>query len=158
MNELFDTYFDMYYDDVYRLVYSYTFNKFESEDICQKCFLKLYKKLKENENPMDYIKPWLFRVAINDSKNVLKSFWYRNIDNIEDHEYNLSSKNNSLDIKNIVINLPKKYRYVIFLYYYEGYSIKEIASILKKNESTIKTQLTRARELIKKEISENEKV
>ncbi|HHX52176.1 MAG TPA: sigma-70 family RNA polymerase sigma factor, partial [Erysipelothrix sp.] len=48
-----------------------------------------------------------------------------------------------------VFDLPLKYRQVIYLHYYEGYSIKEISNLLNKNESTIKTQLSRARERLK---------
>lgn len=156
MKDKFVNYFDKYYDDVYRLVYSYTFNKSDTEDICQKSFMKLYNMLNKKDYPDEFIKQWLFRVAINESKNILKSFWNKNISSIDEHEFNLSSNNASLDIKNIVKKLPIKYRYVIFLYYFKGYSIKEISMILNKNESTIKTQLKRAKDLIRKDINDNE--
>lgn len=153
MDDKFIMYYDMYYDDVYRLVYSYTFNRSDTEDICQRCFLKLYNLLINTTYPENYIKQWLFRVAINESKNILKSFWRKNVFDIDDYDFKLSSKSVSFDIRCIVEKMPVKYRYVIYLYYYEGYSINEIAYISKKKEATIKTQLKRARDLIRKDVN-----
>ena len=150
MKEDFERIFNLYSNDVYRLTYSYLLNKEEAEDIVQKTFFKYFKKYKKLKLNDLEIKKWLFRVAINEAKDYLKSSY---ISKRAELNENISRKNiDSNDIHNILSNMPENYRTIIYLYYYEGYSIKEIAKIERKSESAIKMRLSRGKELLKKEM------
>jgi len=152
--KLFDDVYNSYYNDVYRLAYSYVLNNQDAEDIVQKTFLKLYKNIHKIHKSNNDIKKWLFRVAINECKDLLrflktKTFVSLN-EEITKNGYN--NKNNSLMLA--LMNIQKNYRIPLFLYYFEGYNINEISKIMKKSESSIKMSLSRGREKLKKEMEE----
>lgn len=152
MDDNFIRLYNKYFLDVYRLSYSYLLNSQEAEDITQNTFIKLYHHSEIlNQNDQDILK-WLFRVAINNSKNNLFSIWYKKRVQVDDldNNYNYNLKSNNLRLS--LIELPSKYRIPIYLYYYVGYSIKEIALITKVNESTIKSRLLRARKILRIEM------
>lgn len=86
-------------------------------------------------------------MTINTSKNYVHSFWHRNVDSIQQDISYVSSE--ELEILDLVRKLPEKYRIVIELYYWEGYSIKEIAKILNKNNSTVGTWFERAKKMLR---------
>lgn len=154
MNDLFMEIFDKYQCDVYRLIYSYTLNVQDTEDILQRTFIKLYRNIDKFNSSDENVKKWLFRVAINDSKNMLKSMWRMKKVNLEDYD-NIASvdkdKNNLLKSLNYV---GIKYRVPLYLYYFEGYNIKEIAELMNLSESGIKSRLKRGKEKLKKEMEE----
>ncbi len=157
MEEIFKELYSQYKYDVYRLAYSFTGNKNDAEDITQKVFIKLYKKLDKNL-VNSKIKNWLLTVTSNECKDFFKSFWKSKtkITSIENLNVSFIEKEN--DILSNVNKLPKKYRICIHLFYYYGYSAKEIAKIEKTNLNTIKTRLRRGRELLKLEMEDyNEK-
>ena len=90
------------------------------------------------------------RVTINCSNSLLSSRHLKNETELkEDIKFETQERS---DIYFAVLKLPKKYRTIIHLYYYEGYKINEIAEILRINENTVKSQLSRAREILKKYI------
>ncbi|MFQ9516591.1 MAG: RNA polymerase sigma factor [Eubacterium sp.] len=152
---------DAYANTVYRIAYSYCKNKSDAEDIVQNVFLKLLQsdvKFQDEE----HIRKWLIRVAANETKNLCKSFWKKRMVPLENSDvtpqYQFNSKENS-DLYDTVMELPYKYRIVVHLYYYEDYSVKEIAEILNIKETTVQTQLMRARKKLKvklKEVWQNE--
>ena len=150
----------MYYEDIYRFILSYTLNSSEAYDLLQDTFIKYYIHM--NKLPKDniQIKKWLFRVANNNCKNHLKNFWTSNVVKIDYNQMNNSLVDKiDMDFEDILGKLEKKYRIPIYLYYYEGYKIDEIANILKINVSTIKMRLKKAREILKKEMEkEYEKI
>ncbi len=151
METLFTEIYSNYYNDVFRLAYSYTLNRSDAEDILQQTFTKLYKNIGKFREVNEEVKKWLFRVTINDSKNYLLSSWKRKNDLKEDFElFGIKEEENTLfyDLQKI----SKKYRITIFLYYFEGYKIKEIADILKTTESNIKQRLKRGKEKLKMEM------
>ena len=94
------------------------------------------------------------RVAINLSKNKIKSNKIRKADNIDDLSIAIEEKENLSFLWDAVKKLPIKYREVIHLFYYEGYSIKEISDILNIKEGTIKSLLSRGKALLKSELKE----
>lgn len=157
MDELFTQLFNKYYDDVFRLSYSYSLNIQDAEDITQRTFIKLYKHINKFQDN-DYVKRWLFIVAINDTKSLLKSNWKKkNIytDELENFGYKFQ------DNFDLIISLnrtSKKYRIPLFLYYYEGYSIDEISTLMNIKNSTIKSILKRGREKLKRELEIDENV
>lgn len=138
-----------YHSVVYRLAFGYTGNKFDAEDMTQEAFLRLYTnkstfKTAENE------KAFLIRVTVNLCKNLLKSSWYKKravlVENLLASEV-ISEDENVL--REYIGKLKHNYRTVIFLYYFEGYSVTEIAKILKISESNVKMRLSRARSQLK---------
>lgn len=137
---------DKYANTVYRIALTRTNNKSDSEDIFQEVFLRLTKKMPSFENE-EHEKAWIIRVTINCSNTLLTSNWKKKTDELlENIEFETKDRH---DIYYEVAKLPVKYRTVIYLFYYEGYKINEIGKILNINESTVKTQLMRAREKLK---------
>ena len=155
MPNLFDDIYLKYKDDVFRLIYSYTLNFSDAEDILQQTFIKLYKNINKFNKTNIEVKKWLFRVAINNSKNYLNSFWKKNSFVPEDiNIFGEYSKGD--DLFDFISHVPKKYRISLYLYYYEGYSIKEISKLLKVSESAIKLRLKRGKEKLKQEMGNDQ--
>ncbi len=149
MDEEYARVFNLFKNDIYRLAFSYTKNYLDADDILQSVFIKLYKNFDKFEDDTS-IKKWLTKVTINECKTLFLSAWKRKIFPITDKEENIPiNKKQDLDLINTLFQLPKKYRLVLFLFYYEDYKIKEIAEILNVKEATIKTRLSRARSLLK---------
>ena len=148
-NEFLEQTIEKYSNMVYRLAMARTRNIETSEDVYQEVFLRLARKMPEFESE-EHKKAWLIRVTINCSKSILNSSFIKHRADLDE---NLSFETPERhDIYYAVLNLPIKYRTVIHLYYYENYSIKEISKILKLNENTIKTRLSRARQKLEKTV------
>lgn len=142
-NQLIETYANM----MFRCAHAYCGSSADAEDIIQEVFIKYMKKLPEFKDE-EHEKAWFLRVTINTSKDYIKSFWYRKTEAInEDIPYECETER---EIWEMVQKLPPKYRIIIQLFYHEGYSIAEISALLKTKVSTIGTQLSRAREMLKK--------
>ena len=145
MKEDFLYYYNLYKNDILRFAFSYTKKVSDAEDITQSVFIKLYKNI-DNFKDANHIKRWCYKVAINECKNLSLSFWKKRVINIEDdNEYYEKIEKGAEELNEAIDKLSKTERIIIYLYYYEGYKVKEIAEILKKNSSTIQTKLTRAR-------------
>lgn len=150
--------FEKFGDTVLRAVYNSVGNYAEAEDITQEVFLKLHSN-PQNFNDENHMKAWLLRVAFNKCKDFKKSFRFRKQCSLDDVDESLTAVSFSTDEKSLIAeisSLPEKYSCVIYLYYYEKYSVKEIAEILKKNENTVSSLLRRARLKLKDIILEEE--
>ena len=157
MEQKFIRIFNLFKNDVYRLSYSYTKNISDSDDITQNVFVKLYKHNEILKLDNISIKKWLFKVTINECKTLLLSSWKKKIIPFTEKEENtLYTKINDNNVLEKVMQLPKKYRLVIFLYYYENYSIKEISEILNLTVTNVQTIASRARNKLKEIIVEDE--
>lgn len=135
-----------YADMIYRIAFQNLRNPADTEDIFQEVCMALLT----NNAPLDdeeHIKHWLIRVTINKCNNFNKSVWQSRTDSISDHT-NLIAPETKF-VMDELDKLPKHYRNVIYLYYYEEYTIPEIAEILGKSKNTISTQLQRARKKLK---------
>ena len=152
MDKRFDEIFLLYNKDIFRCSISYVINSHDAEDIVQRTFYKLYtnKKILNKEN--EVIKKWLYKVCINESKDLLKSSWKKVNTNDELLINKSNTKKNEVDLIDLLKTITPIYRSTLYLYYYEGYSIKEIANIIKKSESAVKMRLTRGKEELKKEM------
>ncbi|MGM9889441.1 MAG: RNA polymerase sigma factor [Floccifex porci] len=135
-----------YTPSLVRLAFTYTKNIPDAEDIVQEVMIKLITKKPKFENEI-HEKAWLIRVTIHTSLNYIKATKRRgqipltyDIPEFEKDEYGLLE---ALEI------LPDKYKAVMYLYYYEGYSVKEIAQILHRQVSTITTWMSRGRKKLK---------
>ena len=137
-----------YMDTVYRIALNYMKSPDAADDITQEVFLRLLrsKTLFESE---EHTRSWLIRVTINECKRDLASRW-RRVEPLEAYAEKLSfSSEENSETYRIVMRLPRKYRMVIYLHYYEGYSTAEIAQMLGSKQSTVCTQLERGRKLLK---------
>ncbi len=141
-----ERYITLYHGTVYRLALSYVKNCADAEDITQEAFLRLYKydgSFTADEN----CKAWLIRVTVNLSKNLLKSCWFTRRAELDENIPCNSAEDKG--VFDCVMKLPPKYRVVMHLYYYEGYSVKEIAGMLGATETSITTRLARGRQKLK---------
>lgn len=143
---------EKYSDTLIRVCFSYMKNMNDAEDLAQEVFIKFMEK-KPSFEDCQHEKAWLIRVAINMSKNRLKTAWFRKTVPLHELTYDFTPKEST--VMNAVLELPSKYKGVILLYYFEGYSIAEIAGILGEKESTIGSQLSRARKLLKSSLGED---
>lgn len=143
-------FFDKYGNMILRLAFSYMKNLQDAEDAVQEVFLKLVQNDKGFENEA-HEKAWFVRVTINICKNKLKIFWNRNTCSINDiAELSSSDSYNSNNtVLNAVLDLPVRQRTIIHLYYYEGYKTAEIAKLMGKRESSVRSELSRARQKLK---------
>lgn len=145
---------DDFADMVYRIALLEVKNKADAEDVFQEVFVRLVKHIHKLES-REHIKAWLIRVTINCSKKHLTSFWNRNVGSIEEElpaEEAGYMKEEESPVREAVLSLPDKYRTVVHLFYYEELSIREISNLLKLKETTVKSQLFRAREMLEGEI------
>jgi len=143
-----------YRDTVFRVALGYVHNIHDADDISQNVFMKLYSLNKEFITD-EAEKAWLIRVAINEAKDLLRSAWFKNRDDCFDESL-ISPAYNAPELYDYVKKLKPKYRTVIYLHYYEGYSTKEISKIMKLPQSTVTTHLSRARKQLKQNIEEEE--
>ena len=143
--------YERHRDMVYRICFAYMKNSMDTEDAVQDAFYSLIKSGKRFESA-EHEKAWLIRTAANLCKNKLRH-WWRKRENLEDCE-NLQA-DNAFEIDHtfqVVMELPDKYKAVIYLYYYEGYDSVEISKILQKPQSTIRFYLSNARKMLREKI------
>lgn len=144
---------EKYSNMVYRLAFSYTNSRYDADDIYQDVFLKYLQNKKQFENE-EHKKAWLIKVTINSCKKLWLSPWKKKTIPL-DEEIRFEDKED-IGLYNEIKKLPKKYRLVIHLFYYEQYSIKDISKVLHQKEPTIRTWLTRARKLLRNQIKEED--
>ena len=131
-------------------------NYADTEDIFQTVFLKYALSSIEFENK-EHEKAWLIRVTINACKDLLKSFFRRNTVSIHQLiEQPAPQDQDYTDVLEAVLSLPKKYKDVVYLYYYEGYTAPQISKILGKNVNTIYTLLNRSKKILKAQLGGSE--
>ena len=141
--------FMRYKDDVYRLALSYTKSVQEAEDVCQTVFVKL---MEQKHIQPEKERAWLMQVTANRCKNLLRSSWWKQTAALEDALPLEASEHP--EIRGIVMDLPPKYRVVVYLHYYEELSTGEMARLLHISQSAVTTRLSRARKLLKEQLQE----
>ena len=134
-----------------RVAYSQLNNRAEAEDTVQEVLLKYMEKAPIFQRE-EHEKAWLLRVTVNHCKNHLASAWFRKRADLDEGIPALD--NAELEVVSAVAALPAKYRAVVHLYYFEGYSTKEIAEILHSRPNTVSSRLSRARALLAKALKE----
>ena len=146
-------------DMVYRLAFSMVKSVQDAEDVHQEVFIRYIRT-----NPLfesrEHERAWFIRVTTNLCKNLWKSAWRQkmvSMDSLEETQEGNAYVQQSLNdeeelLVETVKRLPFKYRVVVHLFYYEGYSVLEIAKIMDAKESTVKSQLHRAREMLKEKL------
>ena len=146
--------FEKYQNNLYAVAFNVCKNAEDAEDVVQDTFIQYYSFKKQFDNEQ-HIRAWLIRVASNKSKNMNRTFWRKNKMSLEDYMETLTFETpESSELFEAAMSLPEKYRIVVHLFYYEDYSIHEIAGILKLSESNVKVRLSRARSLLREKLQE----
>ena len=142
-----------YSDMVYRLAFARTGTRHDADDVYEEVFLRYLKK-KPKFQSEEHRRAWLIRVTINCSNTFLTSAWQRRVQELpedlpfrQEEDYQLYGQ---------LQQLSAKYRSVIHLFYYEEMSVEEISEILHRKPSTVRTQLTRAREQLRQILKEED--
>jgi RNA polymerase sigma-70 factor, ECF subfamily len=163
MNEEIKRLMNSYGNDVLRISYLYLKDKYLAEDAFQEVFIKVYKnfnRFKKNSSE----KTWIMSITMNTCKDILRISWFKKvlmIKNIEDDSLvdtygnvddKIINKLQNEELLKEVMNLPRKYKEPIILYYYEELSTVDISKILKIPEGTVRSRLFRARTLLKSNI------
>ncbi len=147
-------YYEAYGDMIYRLSFAYMKNANDAEDVVQETFLRLIRQ-PDKFTSDEHIKAWLIVTASNYCKTML-SHWWNKRKEIEEVEEGIEKSDVYSALLDAVLDLPNKYKATIFLYYYEGYTSKEIAKILHKPSGTIRSYLHTGRLLLKEKLQEGE--
>lgn len=138
--------FHQYKSIVFSVAYNYCRNVADANDVTQETFIKYLQTDTEFESE-EHKKAWLIRVTINRCKSLLVSPWFQRTVPLDESLPFVDEEGSELF--HAVMALPKKYRIVIHLHYYAGYSTKEIANALSLRESAVRVRLLRAREKLK---------
>lgn len=150
---------DRYADMVYRLALSQMKNKADADDLFQEVFVRLVSHIQDLES-WEHVKAWLIRVTVNCAKKYFEQYWNRNVDYMEEPEriadegggYEMPEEH---PVRAAVRKLPPKYRLVIHLYYFEDRTVAEIARFTDQKETTVKSQMHRARKMLRDLITED---
>ena len=143
---------DCYGSSILRYAYSYLHNLSDAEEVLQDTLVQFLKAAPGFETPQ-HEKAWLLRVAANLSKNRLAYNAVRQTDELNDAL--VAQQRDDLSfVWEVVKRLPAAYREALHLFYYEGYSTKEIADILQCKEATVRSHLQRGRDRLKKILRE----
>ncbi|WP_300627238.1 sigma-70 family RNA polymerase sigma factor [uncultured Thomasclavelia sp.] len=147
---------ELYGDTVRRLCMIYLKNYADTEDIFQNVFLKYATSSIKFEND-EHEKAWFIRVTINKCKDLLKSFFKNRTVSLDDIvEKPEAIPSDYREVLEAVLSLPQKYRNVVYLHYYEGYSAPQISHILGKNVNTVYTLLTRSKKMLREKLGGDE--
>lgn len=146
----FREFYDRQVKRVYRLAMVMMGNISDAEDVTQTVFLKAWEK-KPDFRDSDHEIAWILTTTRNQCKDIHKSFYRRkraDLENAPEPQVTLETQMDS-EIWEALQSLTEKYRMVLYLYYYEGYSVRELSVILGRRESTLQTQLATGRKQMK---------
>lgn len=144
---------DLYSDTVKRICLIHLKNEADTEDIFQTVFLKYILSPVVFESA-EHEKAWIIRVTINACKDLLKSFFRTHTVPLEDGHEQIAAaaSDENKEVLEAVLRLPEKYRRVIYLHFYEGYTAPQIGEMLGKNVNTVYTYIQRGKKLLIKEL------
>lgn len=148
-------------DMVYRIALNQTQCAPDAEDVTQSVFMKLFIRGPRKASP-EHVKRWLIRVTVNECKSMWRTAWRKRVElrGVQSEEIVTSAHSTEVEriaseddgyghLREAISKLPEKSRLIIFLFYYEGYATRDIASILRMREATVRTSLSRARRQLK---------
>lgn len=144
----FEEKYNSYGSMLYKIAFLYLNSSSDAEDVLQEVFSKYYLSRKAFNN-IDHEKAWFIRTTQNCCLDALRKAERKNV-SISELTASIQNDNDiEHDVKRCIFALPPKYKIVIFLYYYSGYSVGEISVILKIGKSAVKKRLQRGREMLK---------
>jgi RNA polymerase sigma-70 factor (ECF subfamily) len=151
--EDFEAFVTKHENRLYRTALAVMANTSDAEDVVQEAFLRAYEKAPVFESEA-HERAWLVRVTLNLCKSRLRAPWRRKTEPLLD-SYPASRPEQHALLEQITA-LPPKYRTVIHLFYYEGYSVRDIAGLTGQKESSVRSRLTRARGKLKSVMKEDD--
>ncbi len=137
---------------VYRVAYTYMKNTYDSEDAAQEAFIRLARCSRSFQNERE-LKSWMLVTVSNVCKDMLRRRQRQDL-NLDDYPELSAPMDEKQELLRAILDLPDKYKSVIYLYYFEGYAVKEIAKVTRQTEGTVKSWLFRARKLLKQSLKE----
>lgn len=142
-----------YSDLIYKLCFLNLSSTSDIDDVFQDVFLKLISTGQKFNDPT-HEKAWIIRTTINRCKDVNKSFNRKLTDSIEDKIISYDEDFDKVDnqVLKAVMNLPEKYKQSVYLFFYEGYTVPDIAKLLNAKENTIYSNIHRAKAILKKQL------
>jgi len=146
--------YDRHIETVYRVCYSLTGNRQDAEDAAQSVFIKLMESGKSFHDA-EHEKAWLIVSARNRCRDLHRRWWKKKVVSLDPHAIVRTGEDDDRHKSKLEDNLrklPATYRLLLYLYYYEGYKLAEIAAILQLNLNTVKTKMRSARKQLKLEI------
>lgn len=143
--------YERHVNTVYRVCFTYLKNTVDTEDVVQSTFVKLIN-YDNTFQSTEHEKAWLIVTATNLCKDFLRHWWHKR-ENIEAYDNSLNTQPFEIDeTLSVVMDLPHKYKIVIYLYYYEGYTSVEISKMLNKPQSTIRNYLHEGRNILRQKL------
>ena len=133
-----------YSDLILRLSYTYLKSTHDAEDICQTVFLKLLTSGQAFDSPA-HEKAWIIRTTANACKDALRSTFRRRTVALEAAAATAAPEAPDNAVLEAVMELPENYREAVYLHYFEGYSVREIAGLLGRSEAAVTAHLSRGR-------------
>ena len=146
---------DRYADMVRRLCLIHVKNLADSEDVFQTVFVKYVLSSAVFEND-EHEKAWFIRVTINACRDLLRSFFRSRTVPLEELIDLPAEESDTKEVLGAVLELPEKYRDVVYLHYFEGYTALEIGQLTKKNVNTVYSLLTRSKKLLREKLGGDE--
>lgn len=146
--DMFSDFYKRNVQMVFKICYIYMKNRFDAEDAVQICFANAYERQQQFGNT-EHEKAWLVVTSSNICKSLLRRKHRTEVSIDVIPQATGAYDETPSEILEIILSMPEKYRVVIYLYYYEGYSCAEIAAMLNKKEATVRSQLYRGREYLK---------
>lgn len=145
---------ERYHQNLFAVAFNVCKNREDAEEVVQDAFIQYHLKRLDFQSE-EHIRAWLIRVTINKAKNAARTFWRRHRTSLEETMAVLNfNDQESEQLFEAVMALPQKYRIVVHLFYYEDYSIHEMAELLSLSESNVKTRLSRARAMLRDTLKE----
>jgi len=149
----FETLMNRYMDMIYRLAFSHLKCRADADDVTQTVLVSLYRTDTAFESEA-HIRHWIVRVTLNECRKIWRSPWSKQED-ITEYANTISREEPQYeDLFLAIMRLERKYRILIVLHYYEGYSIAELADMLHLPVGTVGTRLARARNKLKTHLTE----
>ncbi|MCD8357310.1 MAG: sigma-70 family RNA polymerase sigma factor [Clostridia bacterium] len=155
MTENIDYVIHTYRDMVYRLAFARMGTRYDADEVFQEVFVRYLNKQPKFRDE-EHRKAWLIRVTVNCCNKLWNSSWRKKTEALQENLVWESPEDN--DLHQALQQLPPKYREVIHLFYYEELSTAQIANVLHRKEATVRTQLTRARTMLRKILKEEDYV
>ncbi|MDO5435723.1 MAG: sigma-70 family RNA polymerase sigma factor [Clostridia bacterium] len=148
---------DTYSDEILRVCFLYLSDRSLAEDALQDTWVKVWKALSGQKDPPEHEKAWLMRIAVNTCRDYTRTAWFRHVDRRaaldELPEAVLSCEQPDRSLSMTVMGLPRKYKQVILLYYYQGLTLDETGEALGLSRSCVYRRLKKAEALLREEWS-----
>lgn len=152
-----DALMDTYGLEMTKLAYTYVKSWSTAQDIVQDVFVKAYHHFDQREK-LHSVKGWLIRLTINQAKDYLKSTWFRRVighraeQTVQPPHVHEDSASFLSELSEAVMKLKQEYREVIFLFYYEDLTVRDMSDVLKVKEATLHSRLRRAKMILHNEL------